>query len=139
MSGIALPADGDAWRRWYAEARRWWEEEGPAAFEQLTSNYDGEVVGAIRAVSKRALWRNRIALRLTRLLSRHGSPAVRREVCTGLARLGSRSAFDGLTSALDDADATVRAEAVRALRGISGLSLPPDRAAWSAALSGQHP
>ena len=134
LSGCTLPDRAEAWRSWHTEEQRWWDEQGQATLDRLSSEDDGEVVAAIRAASERSLQRDQIAVRMAVLLRKHASPSVRRQVCMALERLDSRAVLGTLGLALEDADADVRSSAHRALHSITGLSLPLDRLAWYEAL-----
>ena len=134
ISGLELPPQPHAWKQWYEKEQRWFAEERLAVLERLTAEEDAVVIMAVRELSERTLYRDRIAARLGPLVESHPSPAVRGQVCLALTRLNSQVANPYLTVALDDEDPSVRDKAHRALRSIAGLPLPPDREAWIQAL-----
>lgn len=134
ISGVDLPELASAWQSWYGEEQRWFQEEGTAAIQRLSSEDEAEVVAAIHRLSERSLYRERIAAELAPLLAGHSSPTVRGQVCLGLARLGSDAVIPELIGALEDEDLDVRHQAHTALCAIADLPLPPDREAWIRAL-----
>ena len=62
-------------------------------------------------------------------------PDLVRLACAALEHLGSEVAVPGLIKCLRDTEPTVRDSANRALRGITGRTLPPDPELWVAVLS----
>jgi hypothetical protein len=58
------------------------------------------------------------------------SPAVRQSACRAVTHFRLRNAFPPLIDRLRDEDEGVQREALAALRGLSGLRLEPDVAAW---------
>jgi len=135
LSGCRFPDRGPTWRGWYQEEARWWDEESEAVMADLTSEDVATVQAAVRAASQRTLRRDRLALGLAPLVREHESPAVRSQACAGLARLGSELVLRDLADALDDEDPGVRAQALLALRKITGWDdLATDRSAWTEAL-----
>lgn len=139
ITRLELPAQAEAWTRWYEEEQRWLDEEGAGALERLDSTSDAEVVASIQALSARQLHRDRIARSLVPLLSKHPSPSVRGQVCVGLTRLGCREVASSLVDALEDEDRDVRGFALSALREF--VDSPPasqDRSEWAKALQARE-
>jgi HEAT repeat protein len=135
ITGRNLPARADLWLAWYQGELRWLREQGPALLERLASADEAAVLAAARSLAERGLYRAQAAEHLARLLAEHPSPAVRAEACSGLERLGARFQLQALAGALDDEDPAVSAAAHASLRALTGLALPPDPEAWSAALA----
>lgn len=130
ISGIELPDQAAAWRRWREEEERWYEQSREALVASLASEEDTLVIAAVHALSAHRLYRGELAPHLVPLLNKHVSPTVRRQVCLGLAQLGSDVALPALIKALRDNDLAVVNEAHVALRRITGCDLPADVKAW---------
>lgn len=138
VSGLRLPAEPDVWRTWHREEARWLTEDAAESLDRLDSDRDSEVVAAVREISEHGLYRDELSAPLSQVLARAASPSVQREVCLALGRLRSRVAIAELLPALDDSDEVVRGAACAALTAITGIVLPPSRAAWEAALPGRE-
>lgn len=134
LTGNHLPDRASDWRQWHAAELAWIEKEAPPVLEELRSENEAEVVAAVRVLAQHGLDRDRLAAGLARLLREHASPAVRGQVCLALERLGSPTGLDELAATLDDPDPAVGGHALKALRSITGLSLPWDARAWRTAV-----
>lgn len=128
MTGLGLATAPDVWRAWYAKELRWQERERPRLRNDLQASDPGRVTAALREYRGRRVWRGSLSQDVIRVLERREA-GLRRLACDVLAQLGSPSALKALSSALQDADASVAEAAWRAMRTLSGMDLPhePER------------
>ena len=129
ITGVSLRDDPVRWSAWYERENLWFEENVDELFEQLDSQHEEVIFGAVRGLAKMRLHRDETAARLLALLD-HDSPSVRRIACQALGQLGSRAAVPPLIDLLVDDDEGVAQSAWVALRWLTGLELPMDHAVW---------
>ena len=132
ISGLYLAADPKAWTAWLEQETNWWRERAPAILAQLDSDDLSVALSSVQQIARRRYPRHALAAELCRALD-HPQHEVRRLAAVALGALRSRTALPGLLGCLDDEDPQVRSAACRALRSVTGLNLPPERAAWARA------
>lgn len=121
------------WEAWYASETNWWRGHARAALRELQSPERPRVVAAISALSARHLFKDELTQPLIELLA-NDDPVIARMACNALGKLAARRATHALINVLEHRDASVKSEAWRALKRITGRSLPPEKRVWRAAL-----
>lgn len=129
ISGLSLGDDPARWTSWYNAEMRWWEEEADALLVRIERGHGLEFVRAAREVLEHRLFRDRIAESFIIALA-HRSEEDVVLACAALQQLRSHRAVPGLIECLERDD-PVRAAALRALRAITGLELPPRADSWA--------
>lgn len=129
LGGIALGRDAKAWHTWREKETAWFEAQYPVLLDDLSSDQEDRVAGAIRDLIGHKLYRHQAALAIQPLLTL-GDSAVQQRACAALGLLGSARALPWLLECLDSPDQGVAREALGSLRRLSGLDLGADAEAW---------
>ncbi len=133
LTGLGLGAGSEDWLERLDAELAWWEERAENCRSALSSGSASEVAVAIQEICRHRLFPSRASELLTLGLERQETELVQL-ACRCLGSLRSRSAIPALLGALAHADPAVVETAGRALKKITGLSLPPLERAWRARL-----
>jgi len=133
LTGLRLRNDARSWSTWIAREQTWWDEQGERALDDLRSGEPGRVARATNALARRRLLRAEFETDLVELLYASSTELVELAAAS-LSALGARCALPTLVDLLADSEQRIANAAWRALRAISGRSLPLDRALWIEAL-----
>jgi hypothetical protein len=87
ISGLDFPQDRTRWKLWYDEEVTWWENEGKYFLELFEEGTPEEILVAIRELSRRGLFRDKLMGPLRALLD-HEDQAVRAAAHAALVSLG---------------------------------------------------
>lgn len=128
MTRQDLGGDRDRWDEWYSKTMRWWNEDAPELLDDLRHGEPGEASRALLELSKQRVFRHDLVEHVTAVLDRPENELVLL-ACAVLGHLGSWQAIGILVERLDDPDAKVQAEAMRALQRITGYN-HRDAAPW---------
>jgi HEAT repeat protein len=132
ITGVSFAEDPRAWGAWLLSEERWWDERAPELLLGLGDPDLAHALAAVQELARRRAPRHPLAREMVRALA-HEEREVRRLACVALGQFRSRTAVPDLLAALEDPEADVRMAALRALRSITGLDLPGERAAWAKA------
>jgi hypothetical protein len=137
MTGRTFRGDARAWSAWYDRELEWWRAS--AGGLHAVEHRDPTVaLQTLHDVSGHRLYRHELALAVVPALARNERELVLL-ACSILRSLDSRAAVPALTTALGRDDPEIAAAALRALQGITGLTLPGDPARWRAAVDPENP
>lgn len=134
MTGLAFAADATLWRRWHERELAWFRTDLRGIPARLRSGEPAVVVAALRDLGERRMRREELALEVLPVLERPEAD-LRALACATLARLDEPLVAPALVDLLEDQDAGAARAAAEALAALTGKDLPPERAAWSAALA----
>ncbi|MFT7678175.1 MAG: HEAT repeat protein [Planctomycetota bacterium] len=134
ISGLGFSLDQDRWKHWYKKEVEFFERSYDTCLRNLHGPHPGRAVEAIRELSRHRLYRHQVAVELAIAL-RQSAPARRRILCNALEAMGSRPSAASLVPMLDDSDPVVVEAALRALKAVTELNLPPESEAWNAAIA----
>lgn len=133
MSSRNFAADPDLWQGWYEGELSWFEGPCVALEIDLASEDPAAVVRAVGLLCHRPLFRNHMAESLAPVLWNE-DPALVQVVCAALEQLGSQRALPHLVKRLADVEDEATPAIRNSLQGLTGLELPAEQEAWSAAL-----
>ncbi|QDU65411.1 hypothetical protein [Engelhardtia mirabilis] len=124
-----LRDDVEAWRAWHSRELKWWRDESQDTFRRVTGRDAADAGNAIRELSARRLFVDRVAQGLIPALDRD-DPELVLLACSALAQLEATSAVPRLVDCLDHEHAGVRDLAWKTLRDLTGRQLGPDPRLW---------
>ena len=134
MTGLRFSDDALRWRRWHEMETAWYERELPYLLRDLHGRNPTRATAAVTAISGHRIYRHELAEELALALYRAPS-ARKRALCAALSAMDSEVGVPALLDTLGlPEEEVVRLAAHRALRSLTGLSLPADPQAWEAAL-----
>lgn len=133
MTGKTFEADTVQWSRWVAAERAWFAGPRAEVEWQILSGEDEQIIAGLRALILHPLFRDSAADLLGPLLP-DASPAVFGAIVGLLTQLQSPHAAHHLVACLGVADEFRSDGAWRALKDLTQLSLPQERAAWKQSL-----
>lgn len=129
-TGQTFPADPKLWRTWYADELAWFTSEYAGARSRLTHGDPAHVADALRAICKRRIRRDELALDVLAVL-RSSNPNLRSLACSALEELDEPLVVPALVQQLDDPEPACVQAAGRALVSITGAKLPFEAEAWA--------
>lgn len=129
MTGQTLAPDRERWAAWVAEERAWFAGPRTEIEWRILSNEDAEIVAGLRELNQHPLFRDSSADLLGPLLL-DASPAVFGAAVGLLTRLESPRAVPFLVACLGVPEEYKSASAWIALKSLTDLDLPQERAAW---------
>jgi HEAT repeat protein len=133
ITGADLGADPGAWLDWRVAQEAWYAEHSAALLEQLADADPARASAAMGELLSRGFFRHEWAHEIgARLFAAEGPLFA--TACASVAALGSSRAVPWLVEALERVDVHERELARGALRALTGLELPAERAAWLHAL-----
>jgi HEAT repeat protein len=136
ITGLRLGCDARAWSTWLARERKSRMHRLDRLATELRGGEPRAVAAALNELARLRTGRAEVAELVANCLA-HDEPDVVRMACAALSQLRQTTSLAELAPCLEHADPAVREAAWSALKRISGLDVPPERAAWHAALAGR--
>jgi hypothetical protein len=133
ISGLSYRAGDRRWQEWYDAETTWWVSKAPEVFDELGSRNRATLVAAVHELSRHRLARKELVSVIADL-TYEADPELVALACKSLGSLGSRTAIPVLLEVLEQPEDLAREAAGAALSRITGLEVPADAEAWSAAL-----
>lgn len=116
------------WRAWMQSEATWWRETGQPLLAALAAD-EVSLPDALRAATPHVVARASLAEVLAARMPSL-EPGLQRMACGTLERLGMRSAVPALIEVLYGAEPEAREAAWKALRALTGQTLPPEPKIW---------
>ncbi len=107
----------ESWEAWYSMELAWWEQRGSQRLDLLSTGTPAEVAEVLMEVSRKPLFRDRIAVAVMAQLGREQADLVKL-ACAVLGHLRSGLALPELEALAGHPDPGVRAAAAAALKSI---------------------
>ncbi len=114
LTGMTISGDASRWQQWHLEQESWWENTGAGLVDSLGSAGRRELIGILKEVSTRRLYRREITARLLPMLNRNRADEIR-VVVASLATLRDPACLTAILELRDHHDPKVRSTVEDAL------------------------
>lgn len=126
LTGMTISGDPRRWKQWHAAQKSWWDTGGADLVASMGTVGRNQLMGVLKDVSTRRLYRREISTQLVALLDRPRSDEVRVAIA-GLATLRDPSTLGALLPLRNHPDSLVRASVEDAVVAFRHAGIKPSR------------